>query len=221
MYKYISILLLGCFLLSGCTKECCYDGNEINIDRALDDLSENESNDNTFDGIVTGSLSCLNGESSSLLMIKILDQNGNEFEVNLDAEGNFDFPYLQKGDYIMSFINDTYFEYDAAEYDSIIDRLEAIILGMDVATNIEILAYDFAESTVGLSSLDIVFFQRLKDGEIQVQDIEVPWRYVLTGEINTNSTITNELEFSLDEAQKLDVNISAIYFGDTEGKFCF
>ena len=63
-------------------------------------------------------------------------------------------------------------------------------------------------------------FQKLKDGDLVMEDIDFPWRFVLTDSIDQVQEISDSITINLDIAQKLKLNITPIYFGDPLGQFC-
>lgn len=202
-----------------CTKDC-YVGNKINEDQAVQVIKENEFKDTLFTSNLIGNINCLDNKPMTGLTVSIKDDYGYEFKLESDALGNFNLPYIQKGQYILKFSNSNLPIYNSDDLDAIILRLNDIILGSSAATNIDYLAYNLIDYKNGLTTYDLLLFRKLRNNDLAIDQIKFPWRYAFTDSLNHTQVISDSLIINLETAQKLSIHITPIFFGDPYGQFC-
>lgn len=219
MKGYFIYLYALCLITISCTKDC-YEGDVITEEEAIKIIQENELNDSTFAAQIIGQLNCVNNKPLEGLQLDVIDSKGYTFRLASDGFGNFNLPYIQSGRYVLTFTNGTLPAYTVDEYDIIISNVEDIVFGSRIASNVEKLAYNILNYDNGITTVDLLQFNKLKEGDLQLSDIDFPWRYVLTDSLDVATEISDSIVLDLEIAQKLELHVTPIYFGDPLGQFC-
>lgn len=167
---------------------------------------------------LSGKLQCLNGTPLGQLEITLSGLSGNNYTTSTDANGNYLFENIEEDNYTINFEDLTVYDYSSLEFNAIYSDLEDIVLNVREKTNIDHIAYNLINYEEGLTTYDMVLFDRLNNGDDLVEEIEMPWRYILTSELETNPAITNQL--SVEVTASVELDITAIQFGDITGFTC-
>lgn len=178
------------------------------------DIDQNLVNTATLDG----TLLCLNNNPLVGILITITDSNGVTQSSTTDASGHYSFNNLSEVDYTMSFVDPANYTYSQSEYAAIYQDLQDVVLAVRTKTNIDHIAYNLINYDDGLTTYDVLLFNKLSTGDILMSEIDFPWRYIFTSELDSNASITNQLVFTY--TQDLDLDISAMFVGDNSGITC-
>lgn len=167
---------------------------------------------------LTGKLQCADNSPLANVTITIEDSNGLTFSTTTDGSGSYSFDNILEDDYLMSFVDPSFFNYSEQQFDDVAADMEDIIYGVTGKTNLDHIAYNIVNYEDGITTLDLVLLNKLKSGDLSMNEVDFPWRYVKTSDINTNSAITNVIEFNY--TSDLVFDVTAIFVGDVSGLAC-
>ncbi len=219
MNKLLHLLALALLVVS-CTNNCCEDGTTIDQDEAITIINNNDLNDPLFSARIEGEMVCSESDYIAQTNLAATNEFGFAFETQMSTDGSFALGTLFAGQYTLRFDNPILPTYTTEEYETIIARINEIVLGMDTATDIEELAFNVVNFEDGITSFDMLIFMKLKDGEMTVDEIPFPWRFIIEDSIGTTTEISDSLSIVLAEEAVLDLLVRPIYIGDNQGKFC-
>lgn len=206
--------IVGLFLISVLLFSCTKD-EPLENEPQVENETETEIIQN---GDFTGTLKCIDNHPLVGVEMTLTDVDGNQQTVTTDANGDFSFLELSEQAYTISFEDPSIYPYSDEEYVAAYEDLQDIVLGVRAMTNIDHLAYNLVNYEDGLTSFDMLFIEKLRTGDYQLEDIDFPWRYVFSHDINDNAAITDQLSFTYVEDVNLD--ITAIFIGDNSGIAC-
>ncbi|HMR89133.1 MAG TPA: carboxypeptidase-like regulatory domain-containing protein [Saprospiraceae bacterium] len=215
--KYLGFIILTSLLFPSCTKECCYDGNPIENDDALDIIDNNELSDTLFNVSIGGTLKSISGKPLKNITIILKDTLGREFKIMTDDEGSFDRTKLLSGVYHIRFENLPSYAYSFDEYNTIIQDISNIVTGQKVASKADTLAYHVVNFDDGITTLDKIYFTKFQDGQDALGNYQ-PWRLITRTDFdNGNLNINDSLEVQVKDNEDLFFDIILIYIGDPTG----
>ena len=219
--KRIGLLLFAISMASifSCTKDCCTDGEIITEEEIVDTANENESDNMSFSDI-NGSVQCPNNFGLEGVSLSLTNQDGMVFTATTNSDGGYQFVALTPGNYNLQCSSDLRYPYSNMEYLDLIQRLRDRILAIADLTPADLIAYDLRNYGI-ISTLDQVTFDRLREGIMDISEIEFPWRFIPTDKLQSGDIfISDQFPITVDSSQTLDLNITAIYIGDPLGLTC-
>lgn len=207
MKNYAFFLFVSLFLFA-CSKE-----NE-HLEKTNNMIAESRMETT---GSMGGELANLKRPLSGI-GITLIDGANNVFTTTTAFDGTWTFSSLPPGDYTLNFEDGNLYEYNNAEYQTIIAEIDQLISSPQNINPEDVMAYHKENSSFSITSTDKDQFVRLLQGLDKIEDVNLPWRYITQADLQAkNYSETTTLNVTITANQNLDLDVVGIYIGDPSG----